>query len=146
MEFPWLLAQVVVCAALAGLCWTVQLAIYPLFERVLVSGGPDGFRAYHAAYTRGLGWVAGPLMLAELLLAAAMLTHAPSGPLAWVGAALVACVWLLTCGVFVPAHRRLQTHPDAAAMRRLVRLNGWRTAAWTVRTILLATARVVLAP
>lgn len=133
-----LLAQALVTAALAGLCWTVQVAVYPLFRRLLAAMPTEGFRAYHAAYTGAMGWVAAPLMLAELGLALAWLWSPFAAPLAPLGLALVAAVWILTFALIVPAHRRLQNHPDPAVIRRLVRLNGLRTALWFARVAVLA--------
>ncbi len=135
-----LVAQALVTAALAGLCWTVQLAVYPLFGRLLATMPTDGFRAYHAAYTGAMGWVAAPLMLGELGLACAWLWTSPAEPLAGLGLALVAAVWALTFALIVPAHRRLQNQPDLCVIRRLVRLNGLRTGLWFARVAVLAVA------
>lgn len=137
MEFALLIAQCFVTAALAGLCWTVQLAVYALFARLIRSAGADGFRAYHAAYTRAMGWVAAPLMLVELALAVAWVLVAENVVCARLGAGLVAAVWLMTFVLIVPLHQRLQTAPTEADARRLVRLNGVRTALWTARVALL---------
>lgn len=140
MDSALLLAQCFVTAALAGLCWTVQLAVYALFAPLLASVGPDAFRAHHAAYTRAMGWVAAPLMLAELGLASTWLLAAPHDGLARAGLSLVAAIWLLTFVVIVPAHARIQNSPTASLARRLVRLNAARTALWTARVALLAYA------
>ncbi len=140
MTISPLIAQALVTAALAGLCWTVQLAVYPLFGRLLATMPADDFRAYHAAYTGAMGWVAAPLMLAELGLALTWLWSAPDEPLALLGMALVAAVWVLTFALIVPAHRRLQTQPEADFALRLVRLNSLRTALWFARVAVLAVA------
>ncbi len=137
MQFPWLLAQLAVTAALAGLCWTVQLTVYPLFARVLAAAGEAGFREYHAAYTRGMGFIAAPLMLAELGLAVAWFLAAPSSSLAWFGGGLVAGIWALTFTYLVPLHHRLQRAPTATDARRLTAGNWPRTLAWTARAGLL---------
>ncbi len=134
MEAPWLAVQLAVTAALAGLGWTVQLAVYAHFGRLLSATGADGFRAYHAAYTRSMGFVAAPLMLGELALAASWCWLAPTSPEAWLAAAGVAVVWVLTFGWIVPLHERLQTAPEARSAARLVALNWGRTLAWTART------------
>ncbi|MBC8009669.1 MAG: hypothetical protein H7067_06200 [Burkholderiales bacterium] len=140
MDSVLLLAQCFVAAALAGLCWTVQLAVYALFAPLLVSIGADAFRAHHAAYTRAMGWIAAPLMIAELGLAVAWLLVATDAALARTGLALVGAIWVLTFVVIVPAHARIQSSPTETAARRLVRLNLLRTALWTARAALLAYA------
>ncbi len=137
MDESLLVAQLVVAGALAGLCWTVQLAVYPQFGRVLDAAGPDGFRAYHGDYTRGVGLVAAPLMLAELGLAGGWVWRNP-GLVAGAGAVSVGLLWGLTFVVLVPLHRRLQAEPRPALVRRLVRWNGARTALWSLRAAGLA--------
>jgi hypothetical protein len=127
MDSALLSAQLLFTGALAGLCWTVQLAVYALFPPLIGTTEAGAFRAYHAAYTRAMGMVAAPLMLVELALA-----------LAWAGLGLVAAIWLLTFAFIVPVHTRLQTSPAVADARRLARLNWLRTALWTARAALLA--------
>lgn len=137
---PWLLAQLVVSGALAGLCWTVQLAVYAQFGR-LILGGDERFRDYHAAYTRGIGYVAGPLMIAELALAAGWFLTVPESAAARVAGGAVVLLWLHTFVLMVPLHNRIQAQPMARLARRLTALNWMRTALWTFRAgVLLAAA------
>jgi len=133
MDDNWLLWQLAVTAALAGLCWTVQLAVYPLFARLIGAAGLEGFRGYHAAYTAGMGWVAAPLKLVELGLAGWWLAAEPRVTAAWIGAGLVSVIWIQTFAQLVPWHGRLQKAPDAGLAARLARWNWVRTLAWTVR-------------
>lgn len=140
MDSALLIAQCFVTAALAGLCWTVQLAVYALFPRLLLSAGADGFRAYHADYTRAIGWVAAPLMLAELALAAGWIFVATNAACARPGLGLVVAIWILTFVFIVPVHRRLQAAPTEADALLLLRLNRVRTALWTARAALLGIA------
>ncbi len=118
--------------ALIGLVWFVQLVHYPLFGAV---GGP-AFRGYHRDHVRRTGWIAAPLMLAELATGLAIAVLGPSGavrPLIWIGLALVGIVWFLTFVILVPQHRTLGAGYDRAAHRSLLRANWYRTAAWSVR-------------
>lgn len=126
------LLQLVIAGALAGLIWTVQLAVYAHFPRLIARAGAEAFRAYHADYTRSMGYVAGPLMLAELAAVLA-LTGWGRGAFDGVGAGLVAALWLHTFGLMVPLHARLQAAPSEALARRLVTLNWLRTGLWSVR-------------
>ncbi|MCU0792436.1 MAG: hypothetical protein MUE42_06210 [Opitutaceae bacterium] len=137
MVSSWLLVQMVVTGALAGLCWTVQLAVYPQFARLLRAAGAEGFRGYHAAYTRAMGWVAGPLMLAELALAAGWVWSA-GGAAAWAGLGLVVVIWIQTFGQLVPWHARLQRATEETTARALARWNLLRTLLWTLRAAGLA--------
>ena len=137
MHPSWLLAQLAVTAALAGLCWTVQIAIYGHFAQHLTSAGVASFRSYHAAYMRSMGYVAAPLMLAEAGLTAWSCWAAPTSTLRWGATVALVLIWALTFGLIVPVHARLQAAPDAASITRLNRLNTVRTALWTIRVGLL---------
>ena len=53
-------------AYLTGVSWVVQLVTYPALKLV----GKAEFARYHAAHTRGMGWVVGAPMVLELALAA----------------------------------------------------------------------------
>lgn len=132
------LTQCFVTAALAGLCWAVQLAVYALFGRLLNAGGAEVFRVYHAGYTRAMGGVAAPLMLAEITLALVWFFAGEGTVQASIGLGLVVAIWLLTFGLIVPIHQKLQDSPTESAAARLVRLNWLRTALWTARSVFLA--------
>lgn len=128
-----LLLNFALAAYLTGVIWVVQLVTYP----ALLLVGKADFARYHTAHTRGMGWVVGAPMVAELGLAA-WLAWAASA--AW-GAgpalgqlALVAVVWLATFFVAVPFHNRLAAGGyNYIALDGLVRTNWLRTLAWTAR-------------
>ena len=124
-----LLVQAASTLPLVGLIWTVQLVQYPLFARV----GETAFADYHAGHAQRISWVVLPLMLAELISAGllAMRSDAPSS--AWLGAALVAVIWLSTFFLQVPRHGDLSRGFDAAAHAFLVSSNWLRTLAWSIR-------------
>ncbi len=138
MDSTLLAVQLLCAGALAGLCWTVQLAVYALFAPLLEAVGADAFRAHHAAYTRAMGWVAAPLMLVEISLSVVWVVVAADVTLAWVGLGFVLAIWTLTFGWIVPRHAGLQAAPTADGARRLVQLNWVRTALWAARAALLA--------
>lgn len=129
-----LLGNLVVCAMLVGLIWTVQVVVYPQFGRVEAE-----WAGYHAAHRLQITWVVGPLMTAEACLAAALFLKAPpeKAGAAWLSAALVAFVWAWTGLVSVPLHDKLGGGWDAALVAALVRTNWARTLAWSARMLLL---------
>jgi hypothetical protein len=137
MYQPWLLAQLAATAALVGLCWTVQIGIYAHFSHLLSTAGLDAFRSYHAAYMRSIGFVAAPLMVAEAGLTSWACWAAPTSSATWAGAAALVLIWVLTFGLIVPVHTRLQVAPDSVTIARLNRLNTVRSALWTARVGLL---------
>jgi hypothetical protein len=124
--------------AMCGLCWFVQVVHYPLFAEV----GPERFGRYEGEHVRRTTWIVAPLMLAELVTAGLLVmlaTRAESGvnaTLAWIGAGLLALVWMSTFGVQVPLHARLQRSFDLRTVSTLVRSNWARTVAWSARGVL----------
>jgi hypothetical protein len=124
---PHLLKLTVACVdfAMAAVSWLILLCTYPDFARWRT----EGFAAAHEAYARRVGWVVGPLLLAQL--AGHILTWSRTGEL--FGVALVAAAWALTGLWSVPCHRRLQIEgPSSPALPSLIWSHAWRTVVWTL--------------
>jgi len=120
---------------MVGLIWFVQIVHYPLLARV----GRTDFPAFERAHVARTGPVVGPPMLVELATTLGLLAAAPAAVPAeatWLGAGLLAVVWISTALLQVPSHRRLGAGFDAATHRRLVATNWIRTAAWSIRGML----------
>lgn len=120
-------------AYLTGLVWVVQVVTYPALALV----GRAEFARYHAAHTRGMGWVVAAPMMLELALAAwlAWVGWRALGPGVALGQlALAAGIWGVTFFVSVPFHNRLAAHGyHFITLDGLVRTNWLRTLAWTAR-------------
>ena len=111
--------------AMAAVSWLILLCTYPDFARWQA----EGFAQHHEAYTRRVGWVVGPLLLAQLGGHACLAFVAGRG----FGLGLVLMCWALTAAWSVPCHRRLQLEgPTSPALAGLIRSHTWRTALWTV--------------
>lgn len=136
-ELVWL-AHVAATLFLVGLIWVVQVVHYPLFGRV----GADQFHAYWRGHTRLITWLVAPSMGAEAVTGVLLFAVRPAGvslTVLAVGFALLAANWLSTWLVQIPLHERLGRRFDPATLRRLVRTNWVRTAAWTLRGVLVLT-------
>lgn len=121
------------CAAyMCGIIWFVQIVHYPMLHH---ADGPDA-KAGHREYTRRMGWVVMPVMLAELALQILWVVREPGLP-SFTGAALLFTVWLSTFALQVPCHQKLQNAFDRDIQKTLVRTNWIRTFGWTARAILL---------
>lgn len=115
---------------MAGMIWTIQQVHYPLFHHV----GDDAFTAYAAEHQSRITWMLALPWAVEGLTSLALAADPPPGvgrvlPVAGLAAAGVAVA--ATVGLSVPEHTRLTDGYDADAVRRLVRTNWIRTAAWT---------------
>lgn len=134
-----------VTAAMAGLIWFVQVVHYPLFAAV----GQGALVPYEHQHQRRTGFVVGPLMGAEALLAVLVLALRPDG-LGWalpvLGVALLALIQASTVLLQVPQHQRLAARSDLATVRRLVATNWVRTVGWTLRALVAVAMLVVVVP
>lgn len=121
--------QLIACAAMTGIIWMAQVAIYPLFARL----EGKAFDDYHTRYMNQVTYIIAPFMLIEAITCAACLSLGD-----WKGfvlpTILLALAWASTAFIQVPQHARLTPEKVPA----LVRSNWIRTIAWTSRLILLA--------
>ena len=117
--------------AMTGIIWLVQLVQYPGFARIAAAE----FRDFHAHHCRSIGFVVGPLMVAELATAVLL---AACGEPAWFWRLILAVlvvVWLSTAFWQGPLHGRLAregSRPDL--VHALVRGNRLRTLLWSARS------------
>lgn len=117
---------------MTGLIWVIQLVHYPLFANV----GDAEFQAYERDHMRRIGWIVGPVMLAELFTAVGLLLRRPAGVdplLVWAGFAMVVAIWASTAVIQGPTHVRLSRRKDEGLIRRLVVSNWLRTMLWSAR-------------
>jgi hypothetical protein len=130
------LVNLLLAGYMAGVGWLVERVVYPQFTGVPA----ERWAAHHDAHSRRITPVVAPPLLAQPVVALALLIDRPDGV---AGAALVgnlvlpAVVLLATGAVFAPLHARLGAGPPPEALlRRLRRLNALRTAAWSLHAAL----------
>lgn len=131
-----LLLHVAATVFMTGLGWFVQIVHYPLLHRV----GASGFHQYEAEHMRRTSPVVAPVMLFELGTGIWLVLAPPAGieaAMLLVNAALLAVVWGSTFVLQVPLHRDLERGFAAHTVDRLVATNWVRTAAWSLRAVLL---------
>jgi uncharacterized protein YacL len=114
------------------LIWMVQLLIYPSFkyftrEKLII---------WHRIYTRNMGYIVGPLMLAQMALHAFV---AYSNPVFqnFISLTLIMIIWVLTFLIFVPIHNNISKGKfETDSLLKIGILNWWRTVLWTLVFIL----------
>lgn len=129
------LAHCAVTLYMTGVIWFVQVVHYPLFASI----GVAEFSAYEQRHTALTTWVVAPPMLVELATALLLIWFRPQGVAnlqIWSGLILLALIWGSTFLVQVPCHEVLSEEFDAALIKRLVWTNWLRTAAWSLRGLL----------
>jgi hypothetical protein len=119
---------------LLGLIWCIQIVHYPLMNHV----GSDRFREFHRRHGLRVTLVVVAPMLVEMASAVALAVWVPKGVEPWlpmIGLILVVVIWISTFVIQVPVHRHLALGFDSIAHRRLVNSNWLRTAAWSLRAV-----------
>ncbi|HHO49117.1 MAG TPA: hypothetical protein ENN06_11815 [Desulfobacteraceae bacterium] len=112
---------------LVVLIWLVQLIIYPSLTHVAEAA----FGTWHRRYMLLISIIVGPLMAAQLALAAAVFLTARDIPALLILGG-VCIVWLSSLLLSVPCHRSLRRRgKDRAVINRLVRTNWIRTVLWS---------------
>lgn len=127
-----LLAHTAATLFMTGLIWFVQIVHYPLFA-VVPAGG---FAAYENNHVRRTTWVVAPVMLAEAVTGCLLFAASPTLSFG-INVALLGVIWLSTLLLQVPQHRLLEQGLDPRAHRVLVQSNWVRTAAWSLRSLIL---------
>ena len=120
------------------LIWIVQLIVYPGFLRIPA----NRFTIFHRWYAVRISIIVLPLMIGEVFLLLGWWWGGPDRSAAYAATLAVAVVWLSTFRLQVPIHQRLQHGKDDVLIRRLVASNWIRTAAWTLKAVVVTSTVV----
>ncbi|NAS32535.1 hypothetical protein GTQ40_16255 [Flavobacteriaceae bacterium R38] len=114
------------------LIWMIQLVVYPGFSYY----SRKWLIIWHRKYTALIGYIVGPLMLAQLgfysyqLINSITLLHV-------ISLSMVGIIWLITFLQFVPAHKNISKgRIRGNILKSLVYKNWSRTILWTLLFIL----------
>ena len=135
MEKVLLLTNIASTLFLTGVIWVIQLVQYPSFSHI----NPENFTEYHDDYRFWITPIVAPPMITELLTSAFLLFYAPENidsNLFLLGFILTAIVWASTFFLQVPLHEKLARGFDPQVVASLVNTNRIRTAAWSLRSLL----------
>lgn len=126
--------------AMTGLIWTIQVVHYPIFDAIEHGCNNGLWHRFANRHTTTISYVVGPFMVAEGVTGLWIVAAPPAGisrALPLVALALMGAAYGVTALVSAPLHGRLAPHFDSALHTRLVRTNWMRTAAWTLRAVVL---------
>ena len=126
--------------AMTGLIWTIQIVHYPIFDAIERGTDSELWRRFAQRHTTAISYVVGPFMLAEGATGIWIAASPPAGMsriLPLVALVLMGAAYGVTAFASAPLHGRLGPSFDDALHTRLVNTNWVRTAAWTMRGIVL---------
>lgn len=127
------IAQLISCAILTGLIWTIQCVHYPSFKYI-----PDNeFKNFHNFHSQRITWIVMPVMLVELTSAGFLVALKPDSVPLWLNLAGVVLIWLFTFFLSMPIHGQLSQARNSKTVERLIATNWYRTLLWSFRLILL---------
>ena len=129
----WLTLQLISCAFLSGLIWTVQVLQYPTFKFV----SETQFQRFHGFHTKRITFVVLPMMVLELVTGAALVLNAADSIMLWLNLFGIVLIWLCTFFISVPLHNLLAQEGNTKTIERLISTNWVRTILWSVRLCLL---------
>jgi predicted ferric reductase len=114
---------------LVVLIWMVQLIIYPSFMYYQ----EEDLMRWHDRYTGAITVIVMPLMLAQVVLYALDLSRGDISVVKWISVLLIVLIWIHTFTLAVPLHNQIAEGTEvSAAAEKLVRVNWFRTVAWTI--------------
>jgi hypothetical protein len=108
---------------------------YPFFSHFTA----ESFTKYHDDYRFWITPVVAPPMIVELAASILLLFYPPANidsKLLWCGLFLTLIIWASTFFLQVPLHEKLAAGFDAQTHAALVNTNWIRTAAWSLRAVL----------
>lgn len=135
MERFLLISNIGATLFMTGVIWIIQLVQYPFFAHF----DPASFTKYHDDYRFWITPVVAPAMLAELLTSILLIFFAPASidpKLLWAGLVLTLSIWFSTFFIQVPLHEKLARGFDQNTISALTNTNWIRTAAWSLRAVL----------
>ena len=127
-------ANLAVSWGLFILIWLVQLIIYPGFHKI----PREKFAAYHRWYVTRISSVVLPLMVGELVLTIWWVLSGNYSSISVSVGSLVFAVWLSTFALQIPIHNQLQKGKNDIRIQRLVATNWIRTAAWSLKAVIVS--------
>ena len=108
--------------------WIVQIIIYPSFKYIKDSE----FKQWHLKYMRSVGFLIGPIMLAQIVLLSLFAYTSPY-PINLLRLLLLLSCWILTFVFSVPLHRKLERGiAMEMSKEKLVHTNWYRTITWSL--------------
>ena len=115
-------------SGLLVLIWIVQLIIYPSFSYYQHE---DLFQ-WHSSYTKRIGVVVIPLMVAQLIISLIQVYTTPDF-YSILYSKLVVGAWLSTFAMFVPLHDNISKERDVDISIKKLKLHNWlRTVLWSL--------------
>ncbi|WP_154658469.1 hypothetical protein [Eisenibacter elegans] len=137
-ELQVLFANHLMATLFTGFIWYIQVVHYPIFLKI----SPKDFPNFHAFHTQGTGYVVAVPMVIELGLSL-LLVWLAGAQVSLVAAlallALTLFIWGVTFFWAIPIHNLLETEGfHEGRIRELIRANAYRTAAWTIRFLMLS--------
>ena len=133
MEFELLLkVNFISTSIMVGVIWVIQLLHYPSFHFI----NDQKYIEFQHFHMQRISIIVIPAMLIELA-SALLLAYFFESSLTIILLALVMGIWAITLIFFTNMHQKLTDGYNHSIVNRLVQINWYRTALWSLRLIIL---------
>ena len=133
MEFELLLkVNFISTSVMVGVIWVIQLLHYPSFHFI----NDQKYIEFQHFHMQRISFIVIPAMLIELA-SALSLAYFFRSSLTIILLALLLGIWGITFIFFTNIHQKLTNGYDHIVVNRLVQINWFRTALWSLRFIIL---------
>ena len=133
MEFELLLkVNFISTSVMVGVIWVIQLLHYPSFHFI----NENKYIEFQHFHMQRISFIVVPVMLIELA-SALLLSYFFRSSLTIILLALLLGIWGITFIFFTNLHQKLTNGYDPSIVDRLVQINWYRTALWSLRLIIL---------
>ena len=133
MEFELLLeVNFISTSVMVGVIWVIQLLHYPSFHFI----NEKKYIEFQHFHMQRISFIVVPVMLIELA-SALLLSYFFRSSLTIILLALLLGIWGITFIFFTNLHQKLTNGYDPSIVDRLVQINWYRTALWSLRLIIL---------
>ena len=133
MEFELLFKiNFISTSVMVGVIWVIQLLHYPSFHFI----NEKKYIEFQHFHMQRISFIVVPVMLIELA-SALLLSYFFRSSLTIILLALLLGIWGITFIFFTNLHQKLTNGYDPSIVDRLVQINWYRTALWSLRLIIL---------
>ena len=133
MEFDLILkVNFISTSVMVGVIWVIQLLHYPSFHFI----NDQRYIEFQHFHMQRISFIVVPVMLIELA-SALLLAYFFESSLTIILLTLVLGIWAITFIFFTNMHQKLTDGYDHSIVDRLVQINWFRTALWSLRLIIL---------
>ncbi len=117
---------------MVGISLLVQIVIYPSFKDFEFKN----FNKFHLSYSKKMLYIVAPIMLTEMFSSIFLIIKVQSISI-FISSLVLFFIWIITFLFIVPIHNHLSLHHDNIKIKKLLKLNAFRTFFWILKYLVI---------